>query len=232
MLFRKYLLIILGAANSFSYGMCEISDYDRPIKEEIEQINQTQIEEAKRILAMSKNIADADIPEAVWYSDKHIELAKQFLTRGVSPNKPLLIATNQLAVETTRLLLEFGANPNYRECNKMTPLHILGATYNNHPGDTQKKITIAKLLLQHGAQQHLKDEKGRTPLEISLGHFFFQGEQFKGFISLAKLLNSESRYRLFIEIESARRKNLTSLSALPKDVIKEIIFWTYPKLNV
>lgn len=113
------------------------------------------------------------------------------------------------------------------------PLHNLASSFNKLPGDTQKKLTIAKILFQHKAQLHLKDDRDRTPLDLALRSYAFDNNPQYGLKELAQLLQSESRYRLAVEVECTRRKNFSSsgLAQLPKDVIKIIFFKIYPSLN-
>jgi ankyrin repeat protein len=62
------------------------------------------------------------------------------------------------AVETTRILLEAGADPNARQQNGYTPLHEAVLT-----GNTE----LARLLLAHGANPHLSDDDGDSPLQLA-----------------------------------------------------------------
>ena len=226
---QKYIVCLILIASSLK-GSCYESEYALT-KEEKARIRRFCIEEAKHKLATNQT---NEIPSILCTSDQNIALTRQFLERGANSNR-LLTTANQLCVETTRLLLEFNANPDDQEpYAQQTSLHELALTYNKKPGSVEKKITIAKLLLLKKAQLHLKDHRGKTPLEQvlwCLNHS--SGISYLGFEALAKLLGSESRYRLLFEIEAPRKHNLLSpFNMLPKDMIKEIVLWVYPKLPI
>lgn len=213
--------------------MYEREDMSKLTYEESEELERAEIEEVKQILASNKDLTNIDMPSILYTSDANIQYARKFLERGANPNE-LNCTTNRLAVESTCLLLEFKADPNYRGHNNSTPLHELGTTFNNLPGDIGKKIFIAKLLLKNKAQLHIKDKNGNTPFEIALNnHYCYEKEKsYWGFGILAKLFNSESRYRLFVEIESARAKKLLSpFNMLPKDMIKMIVLLAHPQIK-
>ena len=61
----------------------------------------------------------------------------------------------------TRLLLDHGADPNiWSEYSNISPLH--GASLKG-------RIEMARLLLEHGASIEVRDWKGKTPLDVTLG---------------------------------------------------------------
>jgi ankyrin repeat protein len=56
------------------------------------------------------------------------------------------------------LLLKLRADPNALNDSGMTPLHLAA-----HQGN----FALAELLLAHGARKNVKDEQGRTPLDLA-----------------------------------------------------------------
>ncbi len=88
------------------------------------------------------------------------------IVRGGSPDRgrraptpggmtPLLYASRDGRVETTRMLLDAGADINARDANDITPL--IAAITNNHPA-------VARYLIERGADIKATDWYGRTPL--------------------------------------------------------------------
>ena len=65
------------------------------------------------------------------------------------------------------MLLDHGADPNVR-----TPLY--GHATPLHHASQSGRIDIARLLLEHGASVEVKDEDGRTPLDVASGE---QGDE-------------------------------------------------------
>lgn len=75
---------------------------------------------------------------------------------NVTPLMKTVITNN---VETAKILLEFGANPNHKtKASGTTPL--IKAILNSD-------INMVKLLLEHGADINLCDDDGRTPLWVA-----------------------------------------------------------------
>jgi hypothetical protein len=64
-----------------------------------------------------------------------------------------------------KLLLEWGAPPDQRNKDGMTPLHVLSTTKN-----TIGKRNIAFLLLKAGASVDPKTTEGHTPLDLAIIH--------------------------------------------------------------
>ncbi|EAT38847.1 AAEL009293-PA [Aedes aegypti] len=96
------------------------------------------------------------------------ELLQNMIDKGFSPNtreptfnrSALHIACSRGFTDTVRVLLENGANPNIRDLNENTPLHLASCTEN---------IAIIDLLLKYGTNVTLKDSNGLIALEISIG---------------------------------------------------------------
>ncbi|PYQ29147.1 MAG: hypothetical protein DMF56_12785 [Acidobacteria bacterium] len=98
---------------------------------------------------------------------RHAEIARWLIEEGADVNAaaenaqrvaPLHAAAAVCDQETTRLLLERGANPNARQQMDYTPLH--GAA-------SRGDIEIAKLLLAHGAERSAKGSDGMTPSDVA-----------------------------------------------------------------
>eukprot|EP01060_Flectonema_neradi_P012443 TRINITY_DN1925_c0_g1_i1.p1 TRINITY_DN1925_c0_g1~~TRINITY_DN1925_c0_g1_i1.p1 ORF type:complete len:560 (+),score=85.55 TRINITY_DN1925_c0_g1_i1:47-1726(+) len=76
-----------------------------------------------------------------------------------SGDSPLMLSIKHKASPTfISALLENGADPNYLNDCQQTPLHVLCLNYDS---------VVAKMLLDHGAVFDAKDNRGRTPLEVS-----------------------------------------------------------------
>lgn len=94
------------------------------------------------------------------------EVVRELLSRGADPNArnayaftPLhVIAKGWGNVLCASLLLEAKADPDFKESNAgMTPLHWAAAKAN---------VDLVKLLLDHGADPSIRNDEGRTALEI------------------------------------------------------------------
>ncbi len=84
---------------------------------------------------------------------------------------PLHSAAAAQDVETARLLLERGADPNARQAGGFTPLHTAGEN---------GQIEMIRLLLEHGADPAVQAEDGKSPLDLA---------QERGFEEAIKLLS-------------------------------------------
>jgi uncharacterized protein len=79
---------------------------------------------------------------------------------------PLLYATRQGNLETTRLLVAAGADLEQSDANGVTPLlnAILNATLASQPSPPAQHIEVAYFLIERGADINVSDWYGQTPL--------------------------------------------------------------------
>lgn len=95
---------------------------------------------------------------------RHPDAARLLVERGapvdvVARNEDIPVTPLQSAVTageeaTAALLLERGADPNFRHGGGFTPLHA--AAQHGHEG-------LVRLLVDHGADRAFADDRGRTP---------------------------------------------------------------------
>jgi ankyrin repeat protein len=67
--------------------------------------------------------------------------------------------------QVVRLLLKYGANPNVRDNNQRTPLHLVLSW-----SVVSLRLEVARILLAHGADVGAEDKEGRTPLQGALAN--------------------------------------------------------------
>ena len=130
------------------------------------------------------NVQDKDgytpLHYAAWKG--HHKVVELLLEHGANPNiqkhdgeTPLHLAVWEGHHKVVELLLEHGANPNIQE-NKYgyTPLHdAVNRCLKNKFGRTPLHFTVSRyhvvdvvrVLLDHGADPTIRDNKGRTPLD-------------------------------------------------------------------
>jgi ankyrin repeat protein len=79
---------------------------------------------------------------------------------------PLHLAAAGYRVEIVRLLLAAGADPNAaKNRRKSTPLHYAADGFITGPTwDPNRQVETIRCLLEHGADLHLQDQNGATPL--------------------------------------------------------------------
>jgi ankyrin repeat protein len=79
---------------------------------------------------------------------------------------PLLYATRQGDLDTTRLLVEAGADIEQSDANGETPLlnAIINATTASKPGAPTQHLEVAYYLMERGANINVSDWYGQTPL--------------------------------------------------------------------
>ena len=73
---------------------------------------------------------------------------------------PLFLAAAERNATTLRLLLKYGANPNFQDPEGCTPLHLSASV------DFQS-WECAVALIEHGAKVHIRNHYGTTPAELS-----------------------------------------------------------------
>lgn len=95
----------------------------------------------------------------------NIELVRQLLQRGTSPNhadaqgrSPLHLACSSGYTEIVKLLLDYGANPNMTDSLGNTPLHLAAVT---------SKTSVVVLLLKAGTNVLSFDRHGYNPLQLA-----------------------------------------------------------------
>ncbi len=101
---------------------------------------------------------------------RHPALARTLIERGADVEaaaenrqrvRPLHAAASVGDLETMRLLLERGADPNARQELDFTPLH--GAAGHGN-------IEMARLLYAHGAEREPKSSDGKSPADVAREH--------------------------------------------------------------
>ena len=73
---------------------------------------------------------------------------------------PLFLATAERNATTLRLLLKYGANPNYQDSEGCTPLHLSASV-------EFQSWECAVALIEHGAKVHIPNRYGTTPAVLS-----------------------------------------------------------------
>jgi uncharacterized protein len=127
---------------------------------------------AKEMLAADPGLLDSRTADgfpavgvAIFFG--HGALARWLIEQGANVNAaaenaarvaPLHAAAAVRDRETTRLLLERGADPNAKQQMDYTPLH--GAA-------SRGDVELAELLLAHGAQRDAKGSDGMTPADVA-----------------------------------------------------------------
>jgi ankyrin repeat protein len=95
------------------------------------------------------------------------DIAQLLLDHGTNPDgqdedgwTSLHFASDCGHVKLAQLLLAHGANVNAQAMDLQTPLH--------------KAISaeVVKVLLEHGADLHIRDEEGKTPFQIARERYF------------------------------------------------------------
>ena len=94
------------------------------------------------------------------------EIAQILFEHGADANAldiknrtPLHCVSEVGQVGAARVLLEHGVDATARDANNATPLHLASdGTYSR-----EKRLDIARLLLQNRSDIHARDDKGRNP---------------------------------------------------------------------
>ena len=86
------------------------------------------------------------------------------LDEGAADNTPLFIAAGEGDLELCRILIDKGADVNYRmDSGAFTALHRSAAA---------GSYEVTRLLLSHGAKPNITNRRGKTPLQLAIdgGH--------------------------------------------------------------
>jgi hypothetical protein len=93
-------------------------------------------------------------------------IVEALLNGGANPNQtlkagesPLMLAVGMNNLQAVQLLLARGANPNLRDANQSTALHVAYAT--------ERPATMIDALTTAGADPNLRDAQGKLPHELS-----------------------------------------------------------------
>ena len=100
-------------------------------------------------------------------SHPHLIATLVGLGADVNQKTPLGSALMRAATtspEATRILLDLGADPNIPGYQNRTPLMEAVRNWGNHP--VHEQVAIIDLLLQHGADPDLKEDYGRTAVQM------------------------------------------------------------------
>ena len=115
------------------------------------------------------------------------DVAQLLLERGASVNErdndhatPLVVAVHQGNFEPTRILLEHGAEPNVKNNNGKTLLHLLLTNNPKRRWPSQFKLDMLRLtclLLEHGANVNEQDNDHTTPLHLAMKQGWYEVAQ-------------------------------------------------------
>ena len=105
-------------------------------------------------------------------ADQYDEVSRM-LSGGLDPNEKntlgntaLHTASKTLSKDIMELLIASGADVNFQNDNKMTPLHFVVLSRGGDPSD-DKALECLKLLLKNNADVNLQDHSGATALHLS-----------------------------------------------------------------
>jgi len=116
---------------------------------------------------LERRTADGFPPLGYAIFFRHPTLARALIERGADVNAaaenaqhvaPIHAAASVGDIETIRLLLDRGADPNARQQAGLTPLHAAA-----HNGD----LEMAKLLVARGADRHVRTDDGKDAAAIA-----------------------------------------------------------------
>lgn len=156
----------------------------------------------------------------------------------LSHNRPLNNAVSGLHLNTAKVLLTHGADPNRSSWDYGVPLHQLISSVNNityhHYGKLEEVLSMARLLLKYKISISIKNKNGHTPFEAIQVAYCEKYSNKKILLPLAKLVWwREKGCDLLCVLELARKKNPESpFSRLPQDIIKQIVLFTCPQMSI
>ncbi|CAB0037191.1 unnamed protein product [Trichogramma brassicae] len=105
-----------------------------------------------------------------------IDFVKKFLELGQDPNllvektgdSPLHFAARRPNGDALKLLLMEGADPNLSNKDGLTPLHIIGNSYNERINYAMKDFFEVNDYLERTLQINARDKLGNTPLHLAI----------------------------------------------------------------
>ena len=110
-----------------------------------------------------------------YYRDNDIVVARLLLERGADANAldddsqtPLHLASYFVRAEMVLALLNAGANPNAKNALGQTPLHLVSQCGSDD--DRADIVGVTQLLLDHGADVNVKDNKLAIPSDFASYH--------------------------------------------------------------
>lgn len=127
-------------------------------------VDVTQEPEAMMFLGGAMAVVEYSSPLASAIADENVELVRELLTQGESPNAkedeynritPLFVAVETANLEIIQLLLDFGAKVNIRDDEKRTPPMQL---------DSDATPELVEMLVRHGGKVNLTDKENNTAL--------------------------------------------------------------------
>lgn len=134
-------------------------------------LEQGQPEQARQLIP--DTFTFKDMFHALFYPD----LLETILARGADPNcteryniLAAAVAMDQAPVQSVRLLLEWGADPNKRQPYEgNTPIFLVPTT--------EQRLPKLELLLEAGADVNVQNDEGATPLHVAARHGQFRVAQ-------------------------------------------------------
>jgi Ankyrin repeats (many copies)/Ankyrin repeats (3 copies)/Ankyrin repeat len=122
--------------------------------------------------------------------------------RNKNGRTPLHLVSERYHPGLVALLLKFNADVNAQDNDDITPLFLASSHSIYLNRDATQSVEIAQLLIGHGANVHMQNKNGRTPLHVASEC---------GYLNLVELL-----LKFGAEVDARDNDNLTPLSlALP-----------------